>query len=156
MLLQYGKGLAEAPGALSEFLVAPDFIAQLPDSNPLSCALRLHSRQQSLMEPARAALESALASVKICAPQIPVWSNVTASPFPSDPDSIRKLLGRQLVEPVRWEATLVALTSPDDVNNAGTEGGRKLHELGPGQQIKSMVRRVSGDAWKAMVNASAS
>ncbi|KIZ07315.1 (acyl-carrier-protein) S-malonyltransferase [Monoraphidium neglectum] len=110
----------------------------------------------SLMEPARAALESALASVKICAPQIPVWSNVTASPFPSDPDSIRKLLGRQLVEPVRWEATLVALTSPDDVNNAGTEGGRKLHELGPGQQIKSMVRRVSGDAWKAMVNASAS
>jgi [acyl-carrier-protein] S-malonyltransferase len=40
-----------------------------------------------------------LDSVDIRAPRVPVLSNVTASPFPSDPAAIRELLGRQLVEP---------------------------------------------------------
>lgn len=45
-----------------------------------------------------------LASVEIRAPAVPVLSNVTAAPFPSEPAAIRELLGRQLVEPVRYEA----------------------------------------------------
>jgi [acyl-carrier-protein] S-malonyltransferase len=109
------------------------------------------------MAPARAALESALASVKITAPRVPVWSNVTASPFPSDPDAIRQLLARQLVDPVQWEATLAALAAAPGPAEGASEPGapRVLHELGPGQQIKSMVRRVSAEAWRGMVNAGA-
>jgi [acyl-carrier-protein] S-malonyltransferase len=57
----------------------------------------------SLMEPAREALMQVLASVEIRAPRVPVLSNVTAGPFPSDPAAIRELLGRQLVEPVRCD-----------------------------------------------------
>jgi hypothetical protein len=56
-----------------------------------------------LMEPAREALMQVLSAVEIRAPRIPVLSNVTAGPFPSDPAAIRELLGRQLVEPVRYE-----------------------------------------------------
>jgi malonyl CoA-acyl carrier protein transacylase len=47
--------------------------------------------------------------VEVRAPRVPVYSNVTAKPFPSDPAAIRALLGRQLCEPVKWEATLAAL-----------------------------------------------
>lgn len=45
-----------------------------------------------------------LASVEVRAPRVAVLSNVTAAPFPSDPEGIRELLGRQLVEPVRCVA----------------------------------------------------
>ena len=134
-----------------------------------------------LMAPARAALEAALARARVAAPRVPVISNVTGAPFPSDPDAIRALLARQLVEPVQWEATLAALTAPgafgaaaaaaggdnqqgkghagqgDKVEGEGAAGALLvLHELGPGAQLKSMVRRVSPAAWRAMVNVGAS
>lgn len=125
--------------------------AQLSPSYATHPQHKPNNIHQSLMEPAREALEAALASVKITPPRVPVWSNVTAAPFPGDAGEIRKLLGRQLVEPVRWEATLAALTSAA----AGKEAAAKLHELGPGQQIKSMLRRVSQEHAKAMVNLSA-
>lgn len=34
-------------------------------------------------------------------------------------------------------------------------GKRELYELGPGQQIKAMVRRVDSEAWKAFKNVAA-
>jgi [acyl-carrier-protein] S-malonyltransferase len=121
------------------------------------------NNHQSLMEPARTSLEAALSSVPVAAPRLPVISNVTARPFPSDPDAIRKLLGRQLVEPVQWEATLEALVvmsnggggGGSSGGGGGASGNGVFYELGPGAQIKSMVRRVDGGVWKGMVNVSA-
>lgn len=48
-----------------------------------------------------------LAEVKVAAPRIPVYSNVTAAPLASAGD-VTALLARQLVEPVQWEGTLKA------------------------------------------------
>lgn len=104
------------------------------------------------MEPARAALEAVLASVPIRAPSVPVWSNVTGRPMLGDAGEIRALLARQLVEPVQWEAILVSLAGGG--GGASPGDAPRLHELGPGTQIKSMVRRVSSEAWRAMVNVS--
>jgi [acyl-carrier-protein] S-malonyltransferase len=89
--------------------------------------------------------------VDIQAPRVPVLSNVNATPFPSDPAAIRELLGRQLVEPVRWEPTLTGLLSQQgpDKDWAGCSA---LYECGPGQQIKAMVRRVDQAAWRAFKN----
>jgi [acyl-carrier-protein] S-malonyltransferase len=126
----------------------------------------------SLMAPARARLEAALAAATVAPPRVPVLSNVTGLPFPGDAESIRALLARQLVEPVQWQATLEALTAAVPAASAagsasagggGAGGGeagaapgrRALFELGPGAQIKSMVRRIDGAAWKALVNVSA-
>ena len=55
----------------------------------------------------------------------------------------RKLLAEQLVSPVLWEQTVVNLLA---------EGKDAMYELGPNSQIKSMVKRVSNDAWKKFKN----
>ncbi|KAF6252241.1 acyl transferase/acyl hydrolase/lysophospholipase [Scenedesmus sp. NREL 46B-D3] len=103
------------------------------------------------MAPARAALQEVLDSVEVRAPRVPVLSNVTADPFPPEPAAIRELLGRQLVEPVRWQATLTGLLSQQGPDQAWA-GCSRLYELGPGQQIKAMVRRVDQAAWRAFKN----
>lgn len=69
---------------------------------------------------------------------------MTAKPFTGAAD-LAAMLARQLVEPVQWEATLLSLLS---------QGKRRLYELGPGAQIKAMVKRIDIDAWKAMQNIS--
>ena len=98
-----------------------------------------------LMAPARAALEAALARATFCVPRVPVLSNVTGAPFPS-PAAMPALLARQLTEPVLWEETLAALTG----GGAAAPGVAQLFELGPGGQVRAMVKRVDGGAWKAM------
>ena len=35
------------------------------------------------------------------------------------------------------------------------QGKTRMYELGPGAQIKAMVKRISPEAWKAMQNVSA-
>lgn len=52
----------------------------------------------------------------------------------------------QLVEPVRWEGTISGL-----IKEAKKE---QLFELGPGAQIKAMVKRIDMSVWKAMRNVS--
>jgi hypothetical protein len=47
----------------------------------------------------------------------------------------------------RWESTLSDLLS--------TAGCRQLFEIGPGSQIKAMVRRIDQAAWKDFVNVKA-
>ena len=98
-----------------------------------------------LMAPAREKLTAALDGVTINNPVVPVYSNVTGEPF-RDAKHIRELLPRQLVEPVRWEGTLRALVAA---------GKTQLHELGPGQQIKAMVKRIDNSVWSGFKNVAA-
>ncbi|EFN56454.1 hypothetical protein CHLNCDRAFT_22513 [Chlorella variabilis] len=98
-----------------------------------------------LMQPARDALTQVLSSVSIREPRIPIYSNVTGEPFQGAAD-IAALLPRQLVEPVQWEGTIRKLVAA---------GKNQMHELGPGQQIKAMVKRVDNAAWAALKNTAA-
>lgn len=63
---------------------------------------------------------------------------------------VRRLLARQLLEPVLWEDTLGALLENEAAQRA--PGEPRLFELGPGQQIRSMVKRISSAAWRTVVN----
>lgn len=87
----------------------------------------------------------ALADVTFKEPRIPVYSNVTAEPF-DQAASIPGMLARQLVEPVRWESILTKLTQL---------GKDQVYELGPGSQLKAMMKRVDLQVWKAMCNVAA-
>merc|ERR1711920_196370 len=96
-----------------------------------------------LMQSAYDSLKDVIATVTIKAPRIPVYSNVLAKPFPSDPAKIGELLCRQLCEPVQWEGTLKTLIS---------KGKNKLYELGPGAQIKAMTKRIDKEVWSGFTN----
>ncbi len=50
---------------------------------------------------------------------------------------------------VQWESTLRWMVQRGE-QGAGSHA--RLFELGPGQQIKAMVRRMDGTVWKAFNN----
>ncbi|CAI9768483.1 unnamed protein product [Fraxinus pennsylvanica] len=90
----------------------------------------------SFMDPAVSRLEAALASTELRTPKIPVISNVDAQPH-ADPDTIKKILARQVTSPVQWETTVKTLL---------TKGVEKCYELGPGKVIAGIVKRVDKGA----------
>jgi [acyl-carrier-protein] S-malonyltransferase len=85
-----------------------------------------------LMKPADARLDEALAGVTLRPPRVPVWSNVDAQPH-TDPQGIRTLLVRQVVQPVLWEQTMRGLLA------AGVE---RFFEIGPGRVLAGLLKRV--------------
>ncbi|XP_057512056.1 uncharacterized protein LOC130794219 [Actinidia eriantha] len=90
----------------------------------------------SFMEPAVSRLEAALAATEIGIPRIPVISNVDAQPH-ADPDTIKKILARQVTSPVQWETTVKTLLE---------KGLKKSYELGPGKVIAGIVKRMDKKA----------
>jgi [acyl-carrier-protein] S-malonyltransferase len=89
-----------------------------------------------IMRPADAKLAEALAHATLQNPRIPVWSNVDAQPH-SEPNTIRSLLVKQVVSPVRWEETLRGLVA------AGVE---RWYEIGPGKVLAGLMKRVNRKA----------
>ena len=88
-----------------------------------------------LMQPAseelRAAIDAAIISEPIC----PVYQNVNAYPQ-TDPVAIKQNLIAQLTAPVRWTQT---------VKNMITDGAVEFVELGPGDVLKGLIKKVNPD-----------
>jgi [acyl-carrier-protein] S-malonyltransferase len=82
-----------------------------------------------LMQPATADLDAALAGTPIAPPRFPVYSNGSAAPFVD----VRRELAENLLRPVRWRETLLALRA------AGVE---RFVELGPGAVLTGLVKRT--------------
>jgi len=82
-----------------------------------------------LMEPAAERLRAALEATPISEPQIPVYSNGTASPFVD----VRAELAENLLRGVRWRETLLAMR---------TAGIERFVELGPGAVLTGLVKRT--------------
>jgi [acyl-carrier-protein] S-malonyltransferase len=89
-----------------------------------------------LMKPADDALAEALKGVTLKPARVPVWSNVDGKPH-TDPEEIRGLLVRQVLQPVLWETTLRGLLA------AGCE---KFVEIGPGRVLAGLLKRVQRKA----------
>jgi len=81
------------------------------------------------MEPAAARLRAALDRTPVAPMEIPVYSNGTAAPFAD----VRAELAENLLRPVRWRETLLALRA------AGVE---RFVELGPGAVLTGLVKRT--------------
>ena len=88
-----------------------------------------------LMEPARKELQAAIEAAVVSAPICPVYQNVNANPQ-TDPISIKKNLIAQLTAPVRWTQT---------VKNMINDGANEFFELGPGDVLKGLVKKVSSE-----------
>jgi [acyl-carrier-protein] S-malonyltransferase len=100
---------------------------------PLAVAGGFHTQ---LMQPAEQALAAALADVPMRRARIPVISNVDATPH-QDPDEIRQLLIRQILQPVRWEDSMRYLLA---------QGFERFYEVGPGRVLLGLLRRIDRGA----------
>ena len=85
-----------------------------------------------LMEPARAELARAIEATPFHKPECPVYQNVSALPT-TDPEQIKSNLLLQLTSPVRWTQT---------VRNMAADGAARFVELGPGEVLGGLVKRI--------------
>lgn len=100
---------------------------------PLAVAGAFHT---SIMRPADERLAEALSGVPMYRPRIPVISNVDARPH-ADPEEIRQLLVRQVLQPVRWEESIRHLLE---------QGFDQFYEVGPGRVLRGLMRRIDRSA----------
>lgn len=110
--------IAKAAGAKRAIL--------LPVSAPFHC---------SLMAPAAAVMQDALANVTINAPTVPLVANVLADVV-TDPAEIRKLLVAQVTGSVRWRESVAFMAA---------QGVTDTYEIGAGKALSGMVKRINRD-----------
>jgi [acyl-carrier-protein] S-malonyltransferase len=97
---------------------------------PLAVAGAFHT---PIMKPADEQLAEVLESTGIQTPDIPVVSNVDADVH-SDPEEIRGILIRQVLQPVRWE---------DSIRRMMDDGCDEFYEVGPGKVLKGLMKRIA-------------
>lgn len=100
---------------------------------PLAVAGAFHT---PLMQPAVEKLKTALDAITIRVPKIPVISNVDAKPH-NDPEEIRAILLKQILQPVLWEDCVRALLD---------QGCDRFYEIGPGRVLRGLLRRIDRKA----------
>ena len=98
----------------------------LPVSAPFHCPL---------MKPAANAMEEALAQVKVKAPAVPLYANVSAEAC-DDPEAIVAQLVEQVTVMVRWR---------ESIANMAAAGVDDFVEIG-GKVLGPMVKRIAPDA----------
>jgi len=96
---------------------------------PLAVAGAFHTE---IMRPADQRCAEALTDVPMHKPRIPVISNVDAQPH-DDPEEIRQILVRQILQPVRWEDSMRYLIQ---------QGFNQFYEVGPGRVLRGLLRRI--------------
>ena len=99
---------------------------------PLKVSVATHS---PLMAYAADGLKIAISSVALGAPDMPVIANVSARPLVSVSDVTAELMA-QLTAPVRWTASVQEMLD---------RGARKFIEVGPGNVLTGLVRRMDKD-----------
>merc|ERR1711933_547721 len=89
------------------------------------------------------ALDEALPRMK--PPRCTVFMNVTGAPVKpgTNPRDIAELLKRQLTSAVRWE---------ESVRGMLRQGVVDFYEVGPGKQLKAVMKRIDQKAWEATTN----
>ncbi len=96
---------------------------------PLAVAGAFHT---PIMRPADQRLAEALRAAALRKPRLPVISNVDALPH-DNPEEIHRLLVQQVVQPVRWEASIRYLLA---------QGFDQFYEVGPGRVLRGLLRRI--------------
>ena len=67
--------------------------------------------------------------------KIPVYSNVTAKPYPED---FGPLLAKQIQKPVQWEAL---------IREMAASGVTVFIEIGPGRTLTNLIKRIIPGAY---------
>ncbi|TJZ59769.1 ACP S-malonyltransferase [Sphingobacterium olei] len=97
-----------------------------------------------LMEPAKVELQAAIEATEIKAPSCPIYQNVDAKPY-TDPTQIKANLIAQLTGAVRWTQT---------VQHMLTDGAEAFVEVGPGNVLQGLVKKVDRQVQTSSASAS--
>ena len=89
-----------------------------------------------LMQPASEELQAAINATTFSTPVCPVYQNVNAKPQ-TEATVIKQNLISQLTSPVRWTQT---------VQNMVADGAIEFIELGPGDVLKGLVKKISPES----------
>lgn len=109
---------------------------------PLAVSIAAHS---PLMQPAADALQAAIAATPILPPTVPVIANTSAQPL-TTVDAIRAELTAQLTGSVRWTASM---------QFALQAGVTRFLEIGPGDVLTSLIKRIDRSAQRQAIGAPA-
>jgi [acyl-carrier-protein] S-malonyltransferase len=107
-------------------------VVPLPVSAPFHCAL---------MKPAEERLAPDMKALRIHDPRVPVVANVDAAPKRDAAAAIDALI-RQVSSAVRWE---------ESVRRLASEGVTAYVEVGPGNVLSGLIRKIHKDATVAAV-----
>lgn len=102
-------------------------------ARPLPVACAFHS---PIVAPAQRRLAELLATHEFAGPQLEVFSNTTAAPYPRDSQGITTLLAEHLVKPVRFA---------DEINAMYAAGARIFVEVGPRNVLTGLTRQILGE-----------
>lgn len=89
-----------------------------------------------LMKPAEDELAQAIHQTEFKTPVCPVYQNVTTTAV-TDPEEIKKNLIAQLTAPVKWTQS---------VRNMIKDGATEFVEVGPGNTLQGLIRKIDGEA----------
>jgi len=107
--------------------LAPSMGAMKATPLPVAGAFHTH-----IMKPADERCAAALAGLPMKKPRLPVIFNVDACEH-HDPEEIRQLMVRQIINPVRWEDSMRYLLA---------QGFDQFYEVGPQRQLRSLLKRI--------------
>jgi [acyl-carrier-protein] S-malonyltransferase len=99
---------------------------------PLNVSAPFHC---SLMNPAAESMKSKIDAINFKKPIFDIVSNVTSMPE-NNPDTIKKLLIKQIYSTVRWRESII---------NISKEKVTDFIEIGPGKVLTGMVKRTVKD-----------
>ena len=100
---------------------------------PLRVSGAFHS---PLMDDAAREFSRLVADTPVRDPRIPVVANVTADSV-ADADTVRAIISRQMTSPVLWTASVRRMVA---------NGVSLFVEVGPGEVLTKLIRRISADA----------
>ena len=94
------------------------------------------------MKDAGTTLAAYLADQPVGAPKVPLYSNLTGSLYPENPDAIKDVICQQLQNSVRWESI---------IRDMASRGVDRFVEVGAGKTLSGLVAKTLSDVTIANV-----
>lgn len=138
---------ANSPGqlVLSGEAAALDKAAELARARGAARVVRLPisiASHSPLMARAAAQFGEIVAHLPLRQPRIPIVANITGQILTSA-DDIRKELADHILKPVQWSTSVVEMVA---------RGSAQFLEIGPGQVLSGLIRRISQDSQVVSLN----
>ena len=138
---------ANSPGqmVLSGEAAALEHAAELARARGATKVVRLPisiASHSPLMARAAAQFGEIIAKLPLRQPRIPVVANITGQILTSA-DDIRKELADHILKPVQWTSSVVEMVA---------RGSAEFLEIGPGQVLSGLIRRISQEAHVVTLN----